>query len=482
MGAGAVVTATTLQALTACLASALQRSSNPGLRGRRSSQAVHGSYGELAPTPDQNGDEILALPGDFSYVTFSKIGDPMADGNLTPRNLDGMGTFAGPNGTVRLIRNHEVRNDPGDRAGAVIGPSGTRYDELGMAGTVTVDYDPVRKRVMRNFVSLNGTVANCSGGHAYRDVGWITCEETTVGPQQGWYRKHGYAFFVPASADAPVTAEPIVGMGRFFHEAAVADPATGIVYQTEDDRLNLGNGFYRYLPLDPADLLAGGELEMLRIKHAPRADLRDGQTIGKPLPIEWVTIENPDPDLEAGEPSVFEQGYARGGAMFARLEGIFRGEEGSIYFVSTTGGDAKNGNVTADGFAEGRGQLWRYRSGVDRDELVLIFESPGESLLDSPDNLVITPNGGILLCEDDTTLNDDAHPLAPRLSNINHLIGLTRDATPFQFAINRLNGTEFAGICFSPDGDTLFANIYGDGSKGSGMTCAITGPWHRGPL
>lgn len=53
---------------------------------------------------------------------------------------------------------------------------------------------------------------------------------------------------------------------------------------------------------------------------------------------------------------------------------------------------------------------------------------------------------------------------------------------PFTFAVNRLNDSEFAGACFSPDGEILFVNLFGNGTPGSGMTCAIWGPWERGPL
>ena len=65
---------------------------------------------------------------------------------------------------------------------------------------------------------------------------------------------------------------------------------------------------------------------------------------------------------------------------------------------------------------------------------------------------------------------------------MNRIIGLTPDARSFEFAVNRLNDSEFAGACFSPDARTLFVNIFGDGEAGSGMSCAITGPWSRGPL
>ena len=38
-------------------------------------------------------------------------------------------------------------------------------------------------------------------------------------------------------------------------------------------------------------------------------------------------------------------------------------------------------------------------------------------------------------------------------------------------------GSEFAGACYSPDGQWLFANI-----QSPGITVAITGPWRKGAL
>jgi uncharacterized protein len=116
-------------------------------------------------------------------------------------------------------------------------------------------------------------------------------------------------------------------------------------------------------------------------------------------------------------------------------------------------------------------------------ELELVFESPGGDVLDSPDNLTVTPRGGLLFCEDDASSADgDTHPLAPGITDVNRLVGLTPAGEAFEFAVNRLNDGEWAGACFSPSGRTLFANLFGDGSAGSGMTVAITGPWSAGPL
>ena len=66
------------------------------------------------------------------------------------------------------------------------------------------------------------------------------------------------------------------------------------------------------------------------------------------------------------------------------------------------------------------------------------------------------------------------------------LIGLTLDGKAFEFAVNLLNGSELAGACFSASGRTLFFNLFGrarfDEDPVEGMTCAVTGPWRRGPL
>lgn len=465
--AGGVVTATTLQTLVAHTAYANECRAD--VRGKG---PMGNGYGELKPVADQNGALILALPDGFHYTTFGKIGDMMSDGYITPRNHDGMTALPGPNGTIRLIRNHEVRNAAGDFTLGVIGPASTRYDVAGTGGCVTVDYDPKNKRVVRDFISINGTIVNCSGGLAYKDIGWITSEETTQAAINGYAKKHGYNFLVRADIDVPLLAVPLIAMGRFAHEASVADPESGVVYQTEDAEDAGGNsGFYRFLPKDAENLLAGGVLQMAKIRGINGYDTRTNQTVGAELPVEWVTIDNPDPDPVTSSTSCFAQGFAKGGARWNRLEGIFRGEDGTMYFVSTSGGNAA------------RGQLWQYiPSFTGGGTLVLVFESPNGSVLDSPDNLCVTPSGGILFCEDDASGDSDTHPLAPGITDINRLIGMGRSGEPFEFAVNILNDSEFAGACFSPDGDILFVNVFGTGAVGSGMTCAIIGPWRRGAL
>jgi secreted PhoX family phosphatase len=463
--ASGIVIASTLTLLTAHAARS-QHDQRAGDRARRAS-----GYGPLSPVADQNGDKILALPAGFMYVTFSRTGTPLLDGSAAvPRNHDGMTCLPHPTHSrrVRLIRNHENRNSAGDMTLAVP-HAGTPYDARGGGGTVTVDFDLDTMRPVAEFVSLCGTTVNCAGGLAYRDAGWISCEETVAGPAQGFGRKHGYAFLVPATANSAVRPAALTALGRFAHEAAVADARSGVVFLTED--AGNSSGLYRFVPPDPNDLTRGA-LQMLAVDGNPLFEGWHGQTAGRSLVCRWVDIREPDPDLETGARSCFRQGRDQGGAAFNRLEGAFRGEPDSVYFVSTSGGGAR------------RGQLWRHRAtGGESGLLTLVFESPDGSTLDSPDNLCVTPGGAILFCEDDASNGDaDTHPLAPGINNVNRLIGLSRDGMPFEFAVNRLNDSEFAGSCFSPDGTVLFVNIFGDGTARSGMTCAITGPWRNGPL
>jgi len=480
---------------------AFERLATRSAQAQRNVPGNDDGYGPLAPVAESGSDGrlILALPAGFSYVVFGKIGSIMSDGNPTPLALDGMQAFQGLAGRVRLIRNHEDRNPSG--SGSV--PIGVgAYDTTARGGTTTLDYDPKKRKLVRDFVSLSGTTVNCSGGATLGHRGWISGEETTAGPERTgsafFPKRHGYNFEVPldrAEGDDDGTGSPpLVAMGRFAHEACATDQRTGIVYQTEDAGSGQGSGFYRYIPTDPEDLAAGGRLQMLAIRRQPRVDLRENQRLFRQLPVDWVNIEDVDPAYPTNNPagSVFNQGLAGGGAKFNRLEGCWYDGDDSVYFASTSGGDIKNGDVNSDQYREGFGQIWQYRVNGKSDDgrLRLVYESTGSEALDSPDNLCVTPRGGLILCEDDASDDGDTHPLAPGIEDVNRLIGFGQKGQVFEFAVNRLNNAEFAGATFSPDGTILFVNIFGE-SRGpvtvpntgnEGMTVAITGPWRRGPL
>jgi secreted PhoX family phosphatase len=464
---------------------ALQGLNILSLHGRVSAKRGRGGYGPLVPATDlRDGVERIALPEGFEYRSFSLAGEIMSDGNRVPLAHDGMGVFNMPDGTFRLVRNHEDRNGGG--LGTTALNANLSYDLRGGGGTTTLVVNPFTRELERHFVSVSGTTVNCAGGITPWDS-WVTCEETNAGPTssatapaQPWLRQHGYCFDVPAAANGQVAAMALTDMGRFSHEALAVDPNTWIVYQTED---NSGNsGLYRFLPNTPGVLADGGQLQMLAIEGQFQYDARTGQSVGVALPVTWVDIANPNPSGTSST-AVFSQGRGLGGVRFARLEGCWWGN-GALYFDDTSGGNA------------GAGQVWELRPEGDGGTLTLIFESPNATVLDAPDNLAVSPQNAILLCEDG---DDDQY-----------MREVTLDGEIFDFALNLQTDHEWAGATFAEadpawndrkirgnnpplgsrwDRVTLFVNRQGATSGTSqpsalnqGMTFAIWGPWAEGAL
>ena len=412
-------------------------------------------YGPLRPVNDATtGLPLLELPQGFRYMTFGWTGDPMDDGHRIPPLHDGMAAFAGENGRVVLVRNHEI-----GRGAALRAPT---YDSQAGGGTTTTVFDPAAERVISTRVSLAGTIRNCAGGPTPWGS-WLTCEETLAGPgdrDMPLPLQHGYIFEVPHGGVSD--AEPITAMGCFRHEAVAVDPDTGIVYETQD---SAQAGLYRYIPKTRGRLADGGRLQMLAVDGQRAFDTSSGQRAGAAYGIHWVDIPEPDrPHVSATAGyglGVLQQGIDLGGAIFSRLEGATFGG-GRLYVTATEGGGAK------------MGQVWE----VDprRDRLRLVFESPGAPVLNMPDNLTLSPRGGLAICEDGT--------LTPCVH------GLMRDGRIFRFARNNVkidtprNGLtgdfsqrEFAGATYSPDGRWLFFN-----AQAPGITFAVTGPWGDGGL
>ena len=410
-------------------------------------------YGPLFPTKTNNtGEMLVALPKGFQYTVIGKAGARMSDGKPTPRAHDGMAAFR-VNGQLRLVRNHEINNLVGE-AGIAIAPNS--YDPLAGGGTTTLVIDPNTRELVKDFVSLSGTLVNCAGG-ATPWNSWISCEERVSGPEKfgnasgqdqgGFAKHHGYCFEVPASANKPITPVPLKAMGRFHHEAIAIDPRSGIVYLTED---RPAAGFYRFIPNKRGHLQGGGRLQMLAVKKRPNFDTRSQQMTGAALPATWVDIVNPDPpEAERDELAVYKQGIAAGAATFARLEGCIYGD-GRIYFDSTSGGDKR------------LGQVWQYiPAGQDEGTLTLILEPTDPAALYMPDNVCLTRKGQVVICEDNGVSI--------------HLRVLTGKGQLFDLAKNIFPGfenREFAGVTFSPDFQTLFVNI-----QVPGLTLAIWGPW-----
>lgn len=438
--------------------------------------ARRGGYGPLVSALDETtGLPLVRLPQGFTYRTFGWTGDPMFDGTPTPARPDGMGVVAatGAPGVLAIVRNHEVGGP-----GTPFGDPAITYDVLGAGGTTTLLFNARTGRWVGARASLAGTNRNCAGGPTPWGS-WLSAEESVDGPPQGFDRKHGWIFEVPATLPAHPVA--LREMGRFVHEAVAVDPKTGYVYETEDDRYT--SGFYRFRPKTPLQVYGledGGVLEMLKVVGIEQADLQvvsAGQRFG----VEWVPV--PDPVLKPqtgngpwgsfdgatnNSSGPFLQGWEAGGARFRRLEGCWYGD-GRIYFVDTEGGHPAPDSGAPEG------TVWAYDPA--REELEVLFESPSEAVLDNPDNIAVSPRGGIVLCEDGQLSGQRLHGLTPTGA----LFPLAENTVVLNGEVNGITGSftgsEWAGATFDPAGRWLFVNI-----QSPGITLAITGPWERGGL
>ncbi|MEZ4380100.1 MAG: DUF839 domain-containing protein [Nannocystaceae bacterium] len=395
--------------------------------GRRPKVARAAVYGALVPDPDG----ILDLPAGFSYRIVDQFGEAMDDGYVVPSLPDGMATFAGPEGTVILMRNHELLVGDGPYEPGSAPPEA--FDPVGMGCVTRVVFDATTYERLSSNLVLCGTLTNCAGG--WSPWGWLSCEENaTVG--------HGYVFVCDPLAEGVQAPRPQPALGRFKHEAAAVDTATGAIYLTEDLK---DSCLYRFLPDDPSEPFVG-RLQALKVVGVDVALTTEMAVGDPPVAIEWVDVDDPDPVAD----DVRIQAQAKGAAIFVRGEGIVFTTEG-VYVVATTGGPI------------GKGQIFRLvDDGGAQGTLEVVAASVDTEFLDMPDNITMAPWGELFFCEDG--------------SNGNYLRGLTAAGELFDFALNVKSENELAGVCFSPAGDALFVNLQKDN-----MTLVITGPFPKAP-
>lgn len=430
-----------------------------------------------ATPPPQTADLIkdpegvLDLPPGFTYAVLSRTGDRMSDGLLEPGYHDGMAAFpvAGDPSRCILVRNHEIR--PATASHGAFGDDFALAAKLDPAliydwtaagrpllgGTTTLLVDIRARKVERSHLSLAGTATNCAGG-ATPWGSWLTCEETQETPGANARKMHGYVFEVPSAAPGLVRPAALTDMGRFRHEAAAVDPVSGAVYLTEDEDEGL---FYRFLPNAPGALAKGGRLQALALVDQAGADLRNWAerrvAPGARLAVRWIDLA----DVTAPDGDLRQRGHAAGAALFARGEGMafaLDDQGGVVFFAATTGGAARTG------------QVWRYRPSPKEGQsgeraepptLELFVESRGVEHIDMVDNVVASPWGDLVMCEDG--------------SDTQYVRAVTPEGIVYPICRNAMPGnSEFAGACFSPDGSTLFVNI-----QKPGLTLAVTGPWSQ---
>ena len=394
---------------------------------------------------NKDPNKILDIHSSLSYKIISNYGEIMDDGFNVPGYGDGMGAFSFNNKTI-LIRNHELEPLHGWK----LSPFNSRkkdikklnemhYDPKAFGGTTSIVFDEEKSVLEKQYLSLSGTLLNCAGGITPWNT-WLTCEET-INSRSKKDIDHGYVFEVKPSIKSFVQKpKPLKSLGRFSHEAVAFD-SNGNLYLTEDRHDAM---LYRFKPNKYGNL-DNGKLSYLLINDSKYQDTRNWNDqnikVGQKFNIDWLDIDDPDPP----EDILRSNGANLGASIFARTEGIVY-DNNYIYFICTTGGPIK------------RGQIWRIDTSSMINKLELWYEVATENMLNSPDNISVTPWGDLIICED----NED----------LNRLWGMSKSGVPYIIAENNYSRSEFAGACFSPNGKTLFVNL-----QQNGQTIAINGNW-----
>ena len=255
--------------------------------------------------------------------------------------------------------------------------------------------------------------------------------------------RHGYVFEVPADGTAPATAH---GHGPLLPRGGRGRPATGL---RVPDR---GRDAVRALPL------RAGRARPPR-RRRPAADARDRRRRRadlQPTPaardygqVSWVDIDDPDPAPGATAPST--QGIAQGRRQLRAGRGHLVRQRRALLRL-----DQRRARRPGPGV--------RARPG-HRPAARLFFLSPSLDVLDSPDNVCVSPRGGLVLCEDG--------------SGQEFMHGLTPDGDDLQ--VRREPGNGGASGPARPSSRRT-ATGCSSTSQSPGITFAITGPWRQGTL
>ena len=145
--------------------------------------------------------KVLDVHRSLSYNIISTKGQIMSDGYRVPGNPDGMSLFNIDQDHSILVRNHELGRTSGRLMGPFTNPNTDalklgekHYDKNAFGGTTNILINNKSNEVVKEYLSLSGTMTNCAGGSSPWGT-WLTCEENIAQKKKNKV-SHGYVFEV----------------------------------------------------------------------------------------------------------------------------------------------------------------------------------------------------------------------------------------------------------------------------------------------
>lgn len=367
------------------------------------------NIGPLSDTPDALGFRLPTSPPGFSVKIVAESLQPPLTSKpfLWPIFPDGSGVIATDDGGWIYVVNSEV---PGvgtlsnesfvPQTSPITSPIQMFAPGLGGASCLKFDKDA---KLVDAYSILSGTTFNCAGVITPWKT-WLSCEEVNTG--QVW------------ECDPFGVAEAVVlpALGRFDHEAIAVDMSKKMLYLTED----LPDGrFYRFVP-SATDWPAGAARPALAEGKLQIMKITGGDPLQGPQPVTWVDAVNPTAAQNVNriaDTAVFDGG-----------EGIWY-FQGFVYFST-----------------KGDNRIWVYDSVGETLEVIYDFgtaQAPN-NVLSGVDNIFVTPQGDVLVAEDGGDMQ---------------IVVIFPDRTlkPL-LQLTGQDGSELAGIAFSPDGRRMYFN------------------------
>ncbi|PTU32762.1 alkaline phosphatase PhoX [Stenotrophobium rhamnosiphilum] len=395
--------------ISGSLLSACGTSTGVGGRGR---------FGNIGPlgAPDARG---IRVPEGFSTRVVAVTGQVPAPGSSYPWHIfpDGGGVMPKADGGWYYISNSEI---PG------AGSLGFQFPQLaplsniieifvpGLGGSGVLEF-AADGTVVDAYRILGNTTFNCAGCVTPWNT-WLSCEEWPNG--QVWECD-------PTGANSAI-ARPALGF--FSHEATAIDTQRRMVYMTED----MPDGrFYRWVA-DNTDWPAGaarpalqsGKLQVLKVNGGGVAAALNG-----PQPVVWIDALSPDQPQDANRHP--------DSAAFDGGEGVWN-HKGFVYFST-----------------KGDNRIWVYDTHSETLEVIYDLATAENPILSGVDNITVTKQGDVLVAEDGGDMQ---------------VVVILPDRTlkPL-LQVTGQDGSEIAGIAFSPDGRRMYFTSDRGGPNGPGL-------------